>query len=207
MKDLHQWDESRRLATPPPIWGDDMYARLAYRDESTHGGHRVTPKDLKAWRERLGLTQPEAAELLGIGHRTYQRHEEGGLFATEEEVPRCLAAARYGADAAVRTAESVLEVGDFTGKATGKRWWNRRLSAEEARFYTLFAVARHLLEHRPLLRKEMLHFHGLGVWVTVPQNYVAEDNHTIVQRPERARRPDPYGNTPCRFPVQSAHSG
>jgi transcriptional regulator with XRE-family HTH domain len=35
------------------------------------------PEVLKAWRERRGITQKEAAERIGVNIRTYQRWEEG----------------------------------------------------------------------------------------------------------------------------------
>jgi transcriptional regulator with XRE-family HTH domain len=45
----------------------------------------MTPAALLAWRKRLGLSQAEAARILGCGHRTYQRWEAGPAF-----VPRCI---------------------------------------------------------------------------------------------------------------------
>lgn len=36
------------------------------------------PTYLRAWRKRLGLTQAEAAEKLGVGARTYHGWEKGG---------------------------------------------------------------------------------------------------------------------------------
>lgn len=37
-------------------------------------------QDLKAWRERLGITQARAAELLDVSPRTYQGWEAGRDF-------------------------------------------------------------------------------------------------------------------------------
>lgn len=37
----------------------------------------MTPADLRAWRERLSLTQGEAAKRLGLGKSTYVNYERG----------------------------------------------------------------------------------------------------------------------------------
>ena len=42
-----------------------------------------THEDLRAWRTRMGWTQAEAAERLGIGLRTYTDRENGGKVSVE----------------------------------------------------------------------------------------------------------------------------
>ncbi len=37
----------------------------------------MTPDQIRAWRERMGLSQARAAKLLGVGTRYYQRLEAG----------------------------------------------------------------------------------------------------------------------------------
>jgi transcriptional regulator with XRE-family HTH domain len=60
----------------------------------------MNQKDLKAWRVRLGLSQAQAAELLGVDDRTYQRYEHGTIFG--HTVPRTIAGAAFGASQAFR---------------------------------------------------------------------------------------------------------
>ena len=54
----------------------------------------MTPNDLKQGRERLGLTQEEAAQLLGMSWRTYVRYARGEVH--DRPVPRCITAAVFG---------------------------------------------------------------------------------------------------------------
>jgi transcriptional regulator with XRE-family HTH domain len=37
----------------------------------------MTPDELRAWRQRLGLSQRQAAEALGVGHTMYGHYERG----------------------------------------------------------------------------------------------------------------------------------
>ena len=48
----------------------------------------MTPTDLIAWRQRLGLNKSEAAASLEITRATYRRYERG-----EAEIPRTIALA------------------------------------------------------------------------------------------------------------------
>lgn len=43
----------------------------------THGFEEGDPAALKAWRSHMGVTQEQAAELIGVKYRTYQYWEEG----------------------------------------------------------------------------------------------------------------------------------
>ena len=59
--------------------------------KAKRGSRRYDLHDLKTWRERLGLTQEQAAHVLGLAVRTYLRYERGEVH--EWVVPRCLTAA------------------------------------------------------------------------------------------------------------------
>jgi transcriptional regulator with XRE-family HTH domain len=48
----------------------------------------IKPADLKAWRERLGMTQQQAAVALGLERRTLIRYELG-----ERSIPKAVALA------------------------------------------------------------------------------------------------------------------
>lgn len=49
-----------------------------------------TPEDLKAWRDRMGWTQAEASEVLGISRRAYITREQPGANISRETVMACL---------------------------------------------------------------------------------------------------------------------
>lgn len=49
-----------------------------------------TPDDLKAWRERMMLTQGQAAAVLGISRRAYGTREQPGAVISRETVLACL---------------------------------------------------------------------------------------------------------------------
>lgn len=48
-----------------------------------------TGSELRAWRERLGLTQAQAAERLGVAKRTIRRSERMGTFSARTALGRC----------------------------------------------------------------------------------------------------------------------
>lgn len=56
---------------------------------------RMTADELKAWRERLHLTQREAAKALGISLSNYQLYERGQRFDMKRKVviPKSIALA------------------------------------------------------------------------------------------------------------------
>lgn len=47
----------------------------------------MSPDDVKAWRERLGLTQKAAAEALGLSYPHYRRLEAGMRFDQLDKPP------------------------------------------------------------------------------------------------------------------------
>jgi len=49
-----------------------------------------TTEDLKAWRGRMGWTQAEAADVLGISRRAYGTREQPGTPISRETVLACL---------------------------------------------------------------------------------------------------------------------
>lgn len=49
-------------------------------------GRRVTAPELRAWRDRLGISQAAAAKALGLSLRAYQ-HYEVGTRAIPEPAP------------------------------------------------------------------------------------------------------------------------
>jgi DNA-binding XRE family transcriptional regulator len=150
----------------------------------------MTPHDLRTWRLRLGLTQHEAAVLLGIGHRTYHRHESGGWVPW---VPAWLSAACYGANAAVRAAEQLIESCDWDGKEAraGARYWNLRLTEEEMHYRRVVGLARRLLDLDELSGVQSLHFCGHSLSVMVPRNYCDPSSNTSLARPEKQTHPYP----------------
>jgi hypothetical protein len=127
----------------------------------------MTHKELKAWRERLGLTQNQAACLLGMGDRTYQRHEAGGFFSSR--VPGYLFSATHGVEAAIEKAEQLLKVSKWH---CPRRFWNKALTPEEGRRWVLLAVACHVLARRPLSgHQELFWCNASGnTYVTFPSD-------------------------------------
>jgi DNA-binding transcriptional regulator YiaG len=51
----------------------------------------MTPTDVRAWRQRLGLTQAQAAEALGVSTRAIQAYE-GGDYEPGKPVVRLMEA-------------------------------------------------------------------------------------------------------------------
>lgn len=49
-----------------------------------------TAQDLRAWRERLGITQQQAADALGITRRGYVKREAGEAPIDREATLACL---------------------------------------------------------------------------------------------------------------------
>jgi hypothetical protein len=80
----------------------------------------MTSNDLKAWRAPLALTQIQAAELLGVDDRTYQRFEHGTIFRTK--LPGYVAAATYGAAIALGQARRVLSASGFNPEKVHAKW-------------------------------------------------------------------------------------
>lgn len=160
----------------------------------------MTPYDLKTWRLTLGLMQAEAAHLLGVRYRLYRRYETGTIFRIG--VPDHISAAVYGANAAIREAEKLLDVIDWP--RDGARPWNW-VSGEEMRRRTLFAVARHLLDHGKLTGKQKVNMAGYRFYITFPQNLGVPDPVTSVPPPGR---PAPYlvdpGSNP--YPSRASHN-
>ena len=46
-------------------------------------------QDLKAWRTKLGITQEQAAKLMGISRPGWRRRESGDVSITQETVWAC----------------------------------------------------------------------------------------------------------------------
>lgn len=59
----------------------------------------MTPEEFKAWRKRLGLTQGQAAEALGLSLRAIQYYERGEREITKTVALAC-AAVEAGLEAA-----------------------------------------------------------------------------------------------------------
>jgi DNA-binding XRE family transcriptional regulator len=151
----------------------------------------MTPADLKAWRLRLGLTQAEAAQLLGVGERTYQRHEEGmirGVFRHHKILPGYVDPAAYGVGAAFDKAECLLEVSDWPRGP--RRFWNTTLSEEGWYARMLFAVARRILRRGDLTGHQRVSYPGVEMSITFPPDC---DNQARCKHPTRrkASAPDP----------------
>jgi hypothetical protein len=151
----------------------------------------MTPANLKAWRLRLGLTQAEAAALLGVGERDYQRHEEGmirGVFRHHKILPGYVDPAAYGVGAAFDKAECLLEVSDWNRGP--RRFWNTTLSEEGWYARMLFAVARHILRRGDLTGTQNVYYPGISMYITFPPDC---DNQARCTRPRRpkASGPDP----------------
>lgn len=53
----------------------------------------MTPTDLQAWRQRLGLSKAEAAEALGLSYSGYRYYEAGERDGKPVEIPRTVALA------------------------------------------------------------------------------------------------------------------
>jgi len=56
----------------------------------------MTPRDFRAWRRKMGLTQEQAAELLGMGRTAVSQYDTGKRRAPAEvieTVPRYIALA------------------------------------------------------------------------------------------------------------------
>ena len=104
----------------------------------------LTPDEIRAIRERLGLTQIEASELIGGGRRSFTKYESGAvkpaaavvrLLRLIEEEPETMAKLRPGnAQSTASAARSPFEVDAQDIAALGDRWLpqllRRLLSAE-----------------------------------------------------------------------------
>lgn len=55
----------------------------------------MEPKDFKRWRKSLGLSQKEAAKILGLKPRIIQYYEKGERDGEEVKVPRSIRLACY----------------------------------------------------------------------------------------------------------------
>jgi transcriptional regulator with XRE-family HTH domain len=144
----------------------------------------MTPADLKAWRERLGLTQAEAAHLLGVGHRAYQRHEEGGVFC--KTPPGYADAATYGVEAALDKAEGLLLVSDW--HRGPRRFWNTTMPEEEMHWQMRFAVAKHIIGRGDLSGSQRVSYPGHSMPIIFPPD---SGNQARYKRSTRWKAWDP----------------
>lgn len=104
----------------------------------------MTPNDLKQWRERLGLTQEQAAALLGVSRPTYQRYEYGTIF--NRTVPRTIAAAAYGASQAFREVLPIVAAARFERDPWGGAYRSTAMQFRPRNTYPDYVVAIHLAE-------------------------------------------------------------
>ena len=117
----------------------------------------LTPDEIRAIRERLGLTQIEASELIGGGRRSFTKYESGAvkpaaavvrLLRLIEEEPETMAKLRPGnAQSTASAARSPFEVDAQDIAALGDRWLPqllRRLLSAEAQAHGLPAYGIHV---------------------------------------------------------------
>lgn len=61
----------------------------------------MSPVDFKFWRKRLGLSQKEAADALGLKRRVVQYYEKGNRDGKKVKIPKAVRLACYAIDQGV----------------------------------------------------------------------------------------------------------
>ncbi len=71
----------------------------------------MTPESFKRWRKKLGLSQKEAAEALGLKRRIVQYYEQGQRDGNTIKIPKTVRLACFAV---------VQGVADYAGPTKGK---------------------------------------------------------------------------------------
>ncbi len=81
----------------------------------------MKPAEFKRWRKQLGLSQKDAAQILGIKRRVVQYYEKGERDGKEVLIPKSIALACYAVSQGVVNYNGVDALTDLslTGKSKG----------------------------------------------------------------------------------------